>query len=57
MKRKKRFDCVELQHRGGERIMAELEGMTREEQLEYWRKGTEALRKRQQELRKKRKTA
>ncbi len=51
MMRKKSFDCVELQHRGGERLMAELEGMTIEERVEYFRKHTQALRELQQRLR------
>lgn len=38
------FDCVEMKHRAQEAIARELEGMTEEEQLEYWRKRTEELR-------------
>ncbi len=51
MKTKKTFDCVRMQHRGGERVMKELEGKSLQEQLEYWQKGTEDLRKHQQESR------
>ncbi len=53
MKTKKTFDCVRMQHRGGERVMKELEGKSLQEQLEYWQKGTEDLKRHQQELRKK----
>ena len=53
MKTKKTFDCVRMQHRGGERVMKELEGKSLQEQLEYWQKGTEDLRRHQQELRQK----
>jgi hypothetical protein len=33
---KKRFDCVEQQHRGGERVYEATKGMTREERLAWW---------------------
>lgn len=47
---KKTFDCVEMQHRGAEKVQARLAQMTLEEQVAYWeRRGTE-LRKRQAEL-------
>ena len=41
----KRFDCVEMKRRGAEKIMQEIQGMTREEELQYWRRGTEELRR------------
>lgn len=41
----KTFDCVEMKHRGAERVMARLKGMTLEEQVAYWKRGTEELRK------------
>ncbi len=44
---KKTFDCVEQQHRGGQRLTRKLRKMTREEQLEYFAKRTEELRKQQ----------
>jgi hypothetical protein len=37
MRRKKRFDCVELQHRGALAIYAETKDMTIDEQVAYWR--------------------
>jgi hypothetical protein len=49
--KKKKFDCVEMQHRGGQAVMKRLEGMTLEEKIAYWKKGTEDLRKRQKEIR------
>jgi hypothetical protein len=36
--RKKTFDCVEMKRQAQEIIRARLAGMTREQQLEYWRK-------------------
>lgn len=53
MKTKKTFDCVRMQHRGGQQVMKELEGKSLQEQLEYWQKGTEDLKKYQQKLRQK----
>jgi hypothetical protein len=51
MKRKK-FDCVELQHRGGALVRERLAGMTIEEEVAYWRERTRALRQRQAASRK-----
>ncbi len=57
MKKNKKFDCVEMMHQGAERIRRETEGMTLEEQLEYWRQATEELRRLQQEVSKARKAS
>jgi len=46
----KTFDCVEMKRKGAERVMKRLEGMTLEEQLNYWQEGTARLRERQREL-------
>ena len=43
----KDFDCVEMKHRGAERVLTETEGMTPEQELEYWREATESLRQAQ----------
>ena len=37
-KRKKDFDCVEMQDRAALRIHEALKGKTREEELAYWRR-------------------
>ena len=50
MAKKKKFDCVEMKRKGAERVMERTKGMTREEELAYWKKGTEELRKLQQQL-------
>jgi hypothetical protein len=34
----KAFDCVEMKHRAQERIRRELQDLSRQEELEYWRK-------------------
>ncbi len=52
--RKKRFDCVEMQHRGGDAIYEIIKNMTREEEVAYWAERTAALRRKQEELRRQR---
>jgi len=37
MKTKKKFDCVEMMHRGALKIYEKVRGMTLEEQAAYWR--------------------
>ncbi len=44
MPKTKAFDCVEMKRKGAERIYDRVHPMTPEEELEFWRKGTEALR-------------
>lgn len=43
-KRKKDFDCVDLQDRAALRIHEALKGKTREEELAYWRQRSEEAR-------------
>lgn len=43
MRIKKDFDCIEMKRRGDAGVQAEIAGMSREEQLEYWRKQTDEL--------------
>ncbi|MCG3199768.1 MAG: hypothetical protein GHCLOJNM_04293 [bacterium] len=50
MVRKKMFDCVEMKHRGAEKVQAVIQGMTRDQELEFWRAGTTALREEQRRL-------
>ena len=47
------FDCVRMKRQGAEQVMKQLEGKSLQEQLEYWQKGTEDLKRRQQKLKKK----
>lgn len=51
----KDFDCVQMKRHGAEIIFEEIKNMTLEEQLEYWKKGTEQLQKEQQIFARKRK--
>ncbi len=53
MKAKKTFDCVRMKRQGAERVIKQLEGKSLQEQLEYWQKGTEDLKKLQRRLKKK----
>ena len=41
----KTFDCVEMKRRGAEYVQKQLEGKSPAQRLEYWRKGTEELKK------------
>lgn len=43
--KRKTFDCIEMKRRAAEKIMGEIGGMTREEELAYWERGTEELRR------------
>jgi hypothetical protein len=38
--KKKSFDCVEMKRQGAEAIRRVTQGMTHEEELEYWQRGT-----------------
>lgn len=50
----KTFDCIRMKRRGAEQITKRLEGKSLQEQLEYWQKGTEDIKKFQQRLKKNR---
>lgn len=41
----KSFDCVEMKRKGAEVIYQKVASLSIEQQLEYWRKGSESLRK------------
>lgn len=47
----KTFDCVRMKRQGAEQVMKQLKGKSLQEQLEYWQKGTEELKRLQQKLR------
>ena len=50
--KKKTFDCVKMMHEGGRRVMEMVKGMTMEQEVEFWRKRTAELRRRQEQVRK-----
>jgi len=41
---KKKFDCVEMKHRGAEKVQAKLATMTLDEQVAYWERRGKELR-------------
>ncbi len=41
----KSFDCVEMKRKGAEAVYRKVAALSIEEQLEYWRKGSAALKK------------
>jgi hypothetical protein len=49
----KTFDCVQMKRRGAEWVRKQLKGKSLEQQLEYWRKGTEDLKRLQKQARRK----
>jgi len=49
--RTKTFDCVKMKRVGGARVLKNLQGKTTEDQLRYWQRGTEDLRRHQKKLR------
>jgi hypothetical protein len=44
----KPFDCVEMKRQGAAEVLRRLAGKSRAQQLEYWRRRTEDILKRQQ---------
>jgi hypothetical protein len=49
----KSFDCVEMKRKGARRVQEITRGMTREEELEFWRKESQKLRRAQSRARSK----
>ncbi|GMV90952.1 MAG: hypothetical protein AMXMBFR82_07300 [Candidatus Hydrogenedentota bacterium] len=47
----KTFDCVQMKRKGAERVRRETAGMSRDEVLAYWQRGTEELLQEQAALR------
>ena len=54
---KKKFDCVEMKHRGAETVQAKLAGMTLDEQVAYWERRGKEIRKRKSALMARRKAS
>ena len=52
----KTFDCVQMKRRGAARVQQQIEILTPEQELEFWRKQTDTLRRRQQEIRRNKET-
>jgi len=45
----KTFDCVQMKRRGAELVRKRLEGKSFQQQLKYWQKGTDELKKLQEQ--------
>ena len=50
MKTKKTFNCVEMKRRGAEIIYKQIATLTPKEQLIFWQKRNELLKKRQKKI-------
>jgi len=48
----KNFDCVDMKHRGAEKVREKIEGMTREQELAFWRESSKALKQHQKTIKK-----
>ena len=48
---KKTIDCIEMKRAGARRLREHLAGMTRRQQLDFWRERTDALRRRAEAVR------
>ena len=46
----KPFDCVEMKHQAAQKVQARLNGMSREEKVQYFHERTQALRELQHQL-------
>lgn len=51
-KKTKSFDCVEMKHQAQQRMRAKMKGFSREEELAFFREGSEAFRRKIEEARK-----
>jgi len=43
----KKFDCVEMMHRGAGEVRKKIRGMTKKEEIAFWRERSRKLRHRQ----------
>ncbi|MBI2088613.1 MAG: hypothetical protein HYT78_07695 [Deltaproteobacteria bacterium] len=43
----KKFDCVEMMHRGAEEVKKKIRGMTKKEEIAFWRERSRKLSQRQ----------
>ena len=48
--KKRKFDCVEMMHEGAIAVKKKISLFTREQELEFWRKSTQALRDQQKKI-------
>ena len=48
----RKFDCVEMKHRGAEKVQEQIAGMTREEEVRFWKERSQHLRRHQEDIKK-----
>jgi hypothetical protein len=53
----KKFDCVEMKHLGAEKVQEQIAGMTREEEIRFWKKRSQHLRRHQEAIKKEQTTS
>lgn len=46
----KTFDCVEMKHRGAEKVREQTKDVTLEQELEFWQERSRILKQRQQSI-------
>jgi hypothetical protein len=49
----KKFDCVEMKHLGAKKVQENIAGMTREEEIRFWKERSQHLRQHQEAIKKK----
>ena len=49
----KTFDCVEMKHKGAEKVREQIGGMAPEQELAFWQERSRILRQRQESVREK----
>jgi hypothetical protein len=50
MKEIKKFDCVEMKHRGADKVQQQLQGKTLHQQVSFWQQRTEELKRQKMNL-------
>lgn len=49
----KTFDCVQMKHVGAKKVQEQIVGMTREEEITFWKDRSQHLRQHQEAIKKK----
>jgi len=52
----KEFDCVEMMHRGAQKVQRQIKGMTLEQEMAYWKERSGILRKSMEAVKKRKKS-
>jgi len=46
----KKFDCIQMMHRGAEEVQKKIRGMTKKEEIAFWRERSRTLIRRQSKI-------